>query len=252
MSGTVEDLGGRTEWEDALMKHGIIPKKEIQPTEDDLALEKIEASQQDDALDKLSLKQLSKLEDEVEEDTLELYRQRRIAELKEKAAKEKYGELIQISERDYKKEVTEAGDVYCVLHLYVHGKPDCRLLNNCLSALARKFRAVKFMGIIGQECIHNYPDKNCPTVLIYHKGELLHQFMHLDAYGGQKACPDSVEWALAQIGVLKTDLESNPLANQRMNINRNNKVVGKKHESESDESDENSEDDTGRPRTFRR
>ena len=44
---------------------------------------------------------------------------RRLQELKEKAAKAKYGEIVEINEPEYKKEVTEAPeDIFVVVFLY--------------------------------------------------------------------------------------------------------------------------------------
>jgi hypothetical protein len=45
----------------------------------------------------------------------------RIAQLKEAAVRNKFGELIDITEPSYKKEVTEAGDVWVVVFLYKNG-----------------------------------------------------------------------------------------------------------------------------------
>lgn len=46
-------------------------------------------------------------------------------------------------------------------------KPECQLLNQGMDVLAAKFKAVKFVKIVGSQCIPNFPDKNCPTLLIY-------------------------------------------------------------------------------------
>lgn len=49
----------------------------------------------------------------------------------------------------------------------VISKPECQALHKYLGELAAKFRAVKFVKIVAQECIKNYPDSATPTVLIY-------------------------------------------------------------------------------------
>lgn len=126
------------------------PPKEV--TEDDHTLERFEAAQQKDELEgKASdctrtlgcsrvvqnLQQLDELEDEVDEDILETYRARRLAELQVRclallffaasftrvqaqAARNVYGEVRQISEPDFMAEVSKApADVWVVLHLFV-------------------------------------------------------------------------------------------------------------------------------------
>ena len=50
---------------------------------------------------------------------IHLYREKRIAEMKELAAKEKFGCVRDISASDYVEQVNNAGkDVWVVLHLY--------------------------------------------------------------------------------------------------------------------------------------
>jgi len=51
-----------------------------------------------------------------------LFRRKRLLELKEKASRSRFGEVIEISAIDYIKEVNEAGaDIWVVLYLYKSG-----------------------------------------------------------------------------------------------------------------------------------
>lgn len=69
-----------------------------------------------------TLDELDELEDEEDEEVLLEYRRKRIAEMKELASKSKYGEVKEISGKDYVQEVNNAGeDVWVVLHLYKPG-----------------------------------------------------------------------------------------------------------------------------------
>jgi hypothetical protein len=50
--------------------------------------------------------------------------------------------------------------------------------------LARKFPATKFLKSISTLCIPNYPDKNVPTIFVYHNGDLKKQWIGPFAFGG--------------------------------------------------------------------
>jgi len=205
---------GKTEWEDALIRHGVLSAPEKLPTEDEIQLKEIDKLQTKDALESKTLKQLETLEDELEEDVLSKYRKKRLAELKEKAKREKYGEVVQIRASEFVREVSEAGDVWVVLHLFSAERQTCRLLQSCLDTLAKKFKAVKFLKIIYNECIPKYPEKNTPTVLLYYQNDKKAQLVGAEEWGDLRMTPDSVEWVLSKNQVLKTELEENPLQKQ--------------------------------------
>jgi hypothetical protein len=57
-------------------------------------------------------------------------------------------------------------------------------MNVHLATLAAKHKATKFIKIIGDHCIPNYPDKNLPTLLIYGYGDLKQQLVGLSQLGG--------------------------------------------------------------------
>lgn len=65
--------------------------------------------------------------------------------------------------------------------------PDCKLLLPLLNKLATLYPSTKFCSIISDHCIENYPDKNCPTMLIYRKGELNGQVVGMGGMKGDKA-----------------------------------------------------------------
>ncbi|KAJ2812443.1 phosducin, partial [Coemansia furcata] len=157
-----------TEWNDILRKHGILPQQ-IKITQNDIYDSAVAKAQEEESerLEGLDLDELAELEDEEDDQILAQYRQQRLAEIKAQADKEKFGELMYISEPDYKREVTEASrDSWIVVHLFRDGIPKCSLMNKFLGELAQQYRATKFVKIISGECIHNYPDANLPTLLV--------------------------------------------------------------------------------------
>lgn len=227
-----------TEWEEALIKHGIKQAPERVETEDQKQLKAIEELQSRDTHANKSLAQLDELEDDLEEDTLAAYRARRVKELKEKAKRDKFGAVFQIHEPDYKREVTDASaepGVWVVVHLFSYAVEECSLLSRCMDALAAQFKAVKFVKIKATEAIPNWPESKCPCILLYTKGDMVKELIGPGLFGGSRMTPKSVEWGLAAFGVLETELEENPLSAVRTTTLRIDK--GRNAASESDEDD---------------
>lgn len=157
-------------------------------------------------LEDKGLDELDELEDEEDEKVLEEYRKKRIAEMRTLASKAKYGEVREISAQDYVSEVNNAGeDVWVILHLYKTGIPLCTLINQYLSSLARKFPATKFLKSISTTCIPNWPDKNLPTLFIYHNGIMVKQIIGPIELRGMKltepgmVIPFRIEFILIQL-----------------------------------------------------
>lgn len=162
----------------------------------------------------MTLEELEENEDEFNEEderAIEMYRQQRLAEWKATKLKNKFGEVLEISGKDYVQEVTKAGEgLWVILHLYKQGIPLCALLNQHFSGLARKFPDVKFIKAISTTCIPNFPDRNLPTVFIYLEGDIKAQFIGPLVFGGMNLTRDELEWKLSESGAIKTDLEENP------------------------------------------
>lgn len=62
---------------------------------------------------------------------------------------------------------------------------ECRLLEEVLLAAARRFRAVKFVKIVSTAAVENWPDRNLPTLFVYHDGELRTQLLGIKKLGGR-------------------------------------------------------------------
>ncbi|XP_053483822.1 phosducin-like protein 3 [Ictalurus furcatus] len=212
----MQDPNEDTEWNDILRKKGILPPKETPKEEEEEEEEKQIIQQQSivKTYENMTLEELEENEDEFSEEdeiAIEMYRQKRLAEWKAKQLKNVFGELNEISGQDYVQEVTKAGaSIWVVLHLYKPGIPLCTLINQHLSSLARKFPDTKFLKSISTTCIANYPDRNLPTIFVYHEGEMKAQFIGPLVFGGMNLTCDELEWRLAESGAVKTDLEENP------------------------------------------
>ncbi|KAN0061949.1 Proteolipid protein 2 [Thecaphora frezii] len=155
---------------------------------------------------------------EEEQRILERLRQQRIAQLATERKRHRFGRVYPITRPDYTREVTEASkeDPYAndeddeeeeeddgraetgagsvggdaegakrkrgtgvVCFLYKDSIDTCRLVAGYLDTLAAKYPGTKFVSIVGDKCIPNYPDKNLPTLLIYRNGQLHRQIVGL-------------------------------------------------------------------------
>ncbi|XP_063705151.1 viral IAP-associated factor homolog [Culicoides brevitarsis] len=211
----MQDPNEDSEWNDVLRAKGIIPQKEKEITEDDIVKmveETIHQKQKDGKdIDEMNLDELDELEDSEDEFVLQEYRNKRIAEMKALAEKNKFGTLGEISGQDYVQEVNKAGEgIWVVLHLYSRGVPFCQLLNQHLAVLAQKFPATKFLKSIATTCIPNYPEKNLPTVFVYFEGQMKRQFIGEVDLRGPNTSIDELEYLLGREGAVNTEIKDDP------------------------------------------
>ncbi|KAM5272245.1 phosducin-like protein 2 [Ctenodactylus gundi] len=164
--------------------------------------------------EKMTLIQLKEAEDEFDEEdmrAIETYREKRLQEWKVLKKKQKFGELKEISGNQYVNEVTNAEkDLWVIIHLYRSSISMCLLVNQYLSVLARKFPEAKFVKAIVDSCIQYYHDNCLPTIFVYKNGQIEAQFIGITECGGINLKPEELEWKLAEVGAVHTDLEENP------------------------------------------
>jgi len=134
-----------------------------------------------------------------------------------------------------------------VCHLFEFSKPECQLLNDILAKLAAKFADLKFVRIIGSECIQKYPSGNCPTLIVYKAGDIVLNVVGLQLFGGLKATDKTVEWFLAQKGVLKTTMKRSPMEEATQFKMKTNFIskTGKKNTKKADDSGSDNDRDSG-------
>lgn len=139
-----------------------------------------------------TLAELDELEDEMDDDRiLETYRAQRLAEMREQAVRNRFGDVQEITKEEWVREVTDASNsCHVVVHLYQDSVIECRLMNEALLVLAPKFRHVKFLKIRSTLAVPNWPDQNLPTLFVYHKGALATQLLTARTLGGTDMTPD--------------------------------------------------------------
>ncbi|XP_053314173.1 phosducin-like protein 2 [Spea bombifrons] len=202
-----------TEWNDALRDFGIIPPKEEEKDEIEEMVLKMQEEASVKPYEKMTLEALKEAEDtfQEEERAIEIYRRKRMQELKSLQKRQIFGELLEIPGNVYVKEVTCAqADVWVVIHLYRSSIPMCNLLNYHLEKLARKFPGTKFLKAVVDSCVRNYEDHCLPTIFIYRNGQIEGSFIGAEQCGGTSLSLEELEWKLAEVGAIKSDLEEDP------------------------------------------
>jgi hypothetical protein len=64
---------------------------------------------------------LKEFEDEIDEKSFQIFKNKRLQELKEQALKNKFGNVTDLRAIDWKTEVTEAKDTWIIIHLFAQG-----------------------------------------------------------------------------------------------------------------------------------
>ena len=107
--------------------------------------------------------------------------------------------------------MNKAGDdVWVVLHLYKDGIHLCNLINHHFQSLARKFPATKFLKSVSTTTIPNYPDKNLPTIFVYHEGNMKAQIIGPKTFS-PNLTSEQLEWCFKEIGAVASTMEENPV-----------------------------------------
>ncbi|KAG0210145.1 Phosducin-like protein 3 [Mortierella sp. NVP41] len=197
-----------TEWNDILRAKGIIPKKE-EITEADIVDMIDDAIAKRDAknYEQKTVDELDELLDEDNEENERMlmeYRQQRLNTIRQEMSEDKFGEIQHIYKTDFIREVSEASkDVWVVAYLYKEYLPICKLMGAHLATVAARNKATKFVKIIGDQCIPNYPDRNLPTLLIYGDGDVKAQLVGAAQLGGLNMKPEDIEAYLRRVGAIK-------------------------------------------------
>lgn len=207
-----------TEWNDILRAHGVIPEKPPSPTAQlEEAMEEAIQKAHDNRLEDKSLDELDELDEDglEDEEFIAMYKQKRMAEIRDMASREKFGSVYYISKPEYTKQVTDASkdNVYVFLHISYTGIQTCKLLSGLFSRLAPKFKDLKFVQIDARQINEQYPPENCPTILIYNNGDVVKQIVTLDTIGGNSTSIKDMENLIVTVGAV-------PHTDRRLLINR--------------------------------
>ncbi|QDS67970.1 hypothetical protein FKW77_009074 [Venturia effusa] len=206
-----------TEWNDILRKHGVIPEKPPSPTP--MIQEALEQARQlahENRLEGKDLDELAELEDEENDDFLEFYRQKRMAELSSINTKSVYNQVYPLQKPDWSRDVTEESKQAFVFVLLTSSQGmnvESRLLVEFWRELARVYGDVKFGQMRAELCIEGYPDRNTPTILVYKDGDVKKQIVTLLPLKGTQTKLSDLEQLLIEVGAV-------PVGDPRLRRNR--------------------------------
>ncbi|KAI9805376.1 MAG: hypothetical protein M1833_005830 [Piccolia ochrophora] len=202
----VDDPNADTEWNDILRKHGVIPEKPPSPTPAiEEALSEARRLAHENRLEGKQLDELDELEDDEDEEFLEKYRKQRLAELSTISKSSIHGQVYYLQKPDYARDVTEASkQSFVLVHLTssFQSNIESRKLTDLWRILAHKFGEIKFCEIRGDMCIEGYPEKNCPTILVYHKEDIVRQIVTLRELGGEQVTQENIEKLVVDLGIV--------------------------------------------------
>lgn len=192
-----------------LRKHGIIPEKPPSPTPmiEEAILEARRLAHEN-RLEGKDIDELDELEDEEDEEFLEQYRQRRLKELNSLQKKSVHGSVYPISKPEYSREVTEAsqaGPVFVHLTASLSTNVESRVLSQLWRQAAQEYGDIKFCEIRGNQAIENYPERNCPTILVYNKGDIVKQIVTLMTLSGPKTSMLDIDNLLVEVGAVPSN-----------------------------------------------
>lgn len=204
-----------TEWEDVLVKKGIVSEREEVRVRRELRAEAQSRTEEvvDVAadLERKTLAQLDTAEDDFDDaDAIDKLRRLRLAELKEEAARERFGEVYPLAKADFVRDVSEASkELWVVVEMFKDGIRESTKCSELLREVAAQQKACKFMRIRSTDCVEGWPDSSVPCLFLYHEGVMQEQIVGLDFCGGpERATAATMEFALSQHGVFKTDLKA--------------------------------------------
>ncbi|KAB8298660.1 hypothetical protein EYC80_000838 [Monilinia laxa] len=203
----IDDPNADTEWNDILRAKGIIPEKPPSPTPlIEEAIIEARRLAHENRLEGKDLDELDALEDEEDDAFLEQYKKQRMAELSSITKKAKHGTVYPLSKPDYQREVTDASQDSPVLVNLTSGlgtNVESRVLTELWRRAAAEFGEVKFCEMRGDMAIEGYPDRNCPTILVYNKGDIVKQVVTLMTMGGVRVGMAEIDALLIEIGAIK-------------------------------------------------
>lgn len=151
------------------------------------------------------LDELDELEDEEDEEFLEEYRKKRLQELTALSKKAVHGSVYPISKPEYAREITEASNkapVLLNLTSALGTNVESRVLSELWRQAAREYGEVKFCEMRADRAIENYPERNCPTILVYKDGDIAKQVVTLTTMGGVKINMLTLDNLLVEVGAV--------------------------------------------------
>ena len=107
-----------------------------------------------------------------------------MTELSALATASKFGQVFPLQKVDWSRDVTDVSkEAYVVVNM-ISSNTESRVAADLCRQLAAKFGDIKFTEISAQLAVENYPEENCPSILVYRNGDIQKQFITLKELKG--------------------------------------------------------------------
>ncbi|KAF7535925.1 hypothetical protein G7054_g4978 [Neopestalotiopsis clavispora] len=187
----IDDPNADTEWNEILRKHGVIPEKPPSPTPmiEEAILEGRRIAHEN-RLEGKDLDELDELEDLEDEMFLESRTRQRLPDIETRLPA---GGDRRFQERP----------VFVNMTSSMGTNIESRVLSELWRQAAKEYGEVKFCEIQAAKAIENYPDKNCPTILVYRNGDIIKQIVTLMTVGGVRMGMMEIDNMLVECGAVE-------------------------------------------------
>ena len=143
--------------------------------------------------------------EELDDEFLKEYRQKRIEEMR-KALENvpKFGSLISLDKKDFIDAIDkEKPGVKIVVHIYEDKVEACKSMNGCIACLAKEYPTVKFCKMKASDALSKkFSVDGVPALLVYKNGEIVGNFIRLSDEFGEDFYATDVESFLQEHGIL--------------------------------------------------
>ena len=151
-----------------------------------------------------------------EAEVLSLLRAQRRSELVASKRRARFGGGVKlIDSRDWQREVVDCslsdGGTWVVVHLQLDSQPRCAALREALEGLSRSHATVSFVSVPAAQMMPSEHFHCLPSLMCYRDGKLRERLIGRELVeSGAVPSAEEMEWKLAGLGVLESDLEEAP------------------------------------------
>jgi len=159
----------------------------------------------------MNLQQLDELAEDdpdyLDDGEYDKFRNIRMREMMEYAAKKKFGKVREISKPDWDDEIVKAPkDVTVVIMLYQTWSVQATIMQKCLDIIAKKYPCTKFVKAVATNVIENFADTDIPALLFYKNGKLTGKIIPAaEVCGGDHMTAVTVEFVLSLNKILEPE-----------------------------------------------
>jgi len=158
------------------------------------------------------INQLNEKFDELEEDFLNEYRQKRLEEMRRAIEKiPQFGKVIDLDRESFVEAIDKENHIVpVIIHIFEKNVKSCQTMNQCLDSLSRDHLSAKFCRIAASDIMMsiNFAIGGVPALLVYRNGELIGNFIRLGDELGDDFHSSDVEGFLIENGMLQDEPSS--------------------------------------------